>query len=362
MPDRDNPFAEADGGPSETFGGRQEALAAVESSWRRSTASGPVEAHFVFGTAGMGKSALLRELGRRAAEHQWSPALVAVEAGGPAGAGRRAVLEALDVAVDALYRRRPGAPGMVRMRDAVAAAQGPDAPPLDEVLVELGDAALDVGWGVVALVDDLHHADDLPVVAAASARVASRGLPAMVVGACAPPGWLDGHRPLPMRPLDTDEIADLLRAAARPHGRRFNADAVTAIEALSGGCPRLVRVYARHAWAQESGPEIGAVAVQSGQRDAEVALVEEFYGPRLSHLSGPERRFLQALSALGGADVAVETVSRKLGDLNRFDPEASPSMRVRDALITLGLVYTPDGRRLYAGLPELERFGPRTLE
>jgi hypothetical protein len=358
MSDLENPFGEADGGPSETFAGRQEALAAVESSWRRSTASGPVEAHFVFGTAGMGKSAFLRELGRRAAEHQWSPALVAVE---PGGSGSRAVRTALTTAVDALYRRRPGAPGMVRMRDAVVAAEGPDGPSLDEVLVEVGDAALDVGWGLVARVDDLHHADDLATVAAASARVASRGLPAMVVGACAPPGWLDGHRPLPMRPLDIAEITDLLRAVARPHGRRFNADAATAIEALSGGCPRLVRVYARHAWAQESGDEIGAVAVQSGQADAEAALVDEFYGPRLSGLSGPERRFLQALSALGGADVPVDAVSRKLGDVNRFQPEDSPSLRVRDALITLGLVYTPDGRRLYAGLPELERFGPRTL-
>jgi hypothetical protein len=358
MSDRENPFGEGDEGPSETFAGRHEALAAVEASWRRSVASGPVEAHFIFGTAGMGKSAVLRELGRRAAEHQWSPALVAVE---PRGSGRRAVLEAMAAAVDALYRRRPGAPGMIRMRDTVAGALESPAAPLDEVLVALGDSALDVGWGLVALVDDLHHAGDLAIVAAASARVASRGLPTMVVGACAPPGWLDGHRPLPMRPLDTDEITDLLRAAARPHGRRFNADAVTAIEALSGGCPRLVRVYARHAWAHDSDGEIGAVAVQSGQASAELALVEEFYGPRLSGLSGPERRFLQALSSLGGADVPVDAVSRKLGDLNRFNPEDSPSMRVRDALITLGLVYTPDGRRLYAGLPELDRFGPRTL-
>ncbi len=67
------------------------------------------------------------------------------------------------------------------------------------------------------------------------------------------------------------------------------------------------------------------------------------------------------MSALGGADVPVDAVSRKLGDVNRFQPEDSPSLRVRDALITLGLVYTHDGRRLYAGLPELERFGPRTL-
>jgi hypothetical protein len=358
MADLDNPFAEGEPGPSETFAGRHEALTAVESSWRRSTASGPVEAHFIFGTAGMGKSAVLRELGRRAAEHQWSPAYVALDHG---DSGRWAVLEAMEAAVDALYRRRPGAHGMIRMRDAVTAALADDGAPLDEVLVELGDAALDVGWGLVALLDDLHHADDLVTVATASARVAARGLPAMVVGACAPPGWVDGHRPLPMRPLDTGEITDLLRAAARPHGRRFNADAVTAIEALSGGCPRLVRVYARHAWAQESGDEIGAVAVQSGQVDAEAALVEEFYGPRLAGLSGPERRFLQALSALGGADVPVDAVSRKLGDVNRFQPEDSPSLRVRDALITLGLVYTPDGRRLYAGLPELERFGPRTL-
>jgi hypothetical protein len=307
----------------------------------------------------MGKTALLRELGRRAAEHQWSPAIVAVP---QAGSGRAAVLEALSTAVDALYRRRPGAPGMVRMRDTVADALATADRPLDEVLVTLGDAALDVGWGLVALVDDLHHAPDLATVAAASARVAARGLPAMVVATCAPPGWLDGHRPLPMRPLDHDEIADLLRAAARHTGRRFNADAVRAIEGLSGGCPLLVRAYARFAWAEGGGDEIGAVAVQSGQHKAEAALVDEFYGPRMSGLSGPERRFLQALSALGGADVPVESVSRKLGDLNRFDPEASPSMRVRDALITLGLVYTPDGRRLYAGLPELERFGPRTLE
>jgi hypothetical protein len=358
MADPANPFVEGDDDLPEAFAGRHEALGAVESAWRRSTASGPVEAHFVFGTAGMGKSAVLRELARRAAGQQWSPALGRVEQG---GSGRAAVLDAMAAAVDALYRRRPGAPGMVRMRDTVTGALGSPDAALDEVLVQLGDAALDVGWGIVALVDDLHRADDLPAVAAASARVAARGLPAMVVGTCAPPGWLDGHRPLPMRPLDTAEIGDMLRLASRPHGRHFNADAVTAIEALSGGCPRLVRVYARHAWTQESGPEIGAVAVQSGQGAAELDLVDEFYGPRLSGLSGPERRFLQALSALGGADVPVESVSRKLGDLNRFNPEDSPSMRVRDALITLGLVYTPDGRRLYAGLPELERFGPRTL-
>jgi len=358
MADRANPFGEGADDPPDAFAGRHEALAAVESAWRRSTASGPVDAVFVFGTAGMGKSALLRELARRAARHQWSPAYVQVPRG---GSGRQAVLEALAAAVDSLYRRRPGAPGMVRMRDTAAGALEDPAAKLDEVLVGLGDAALDVGWGLVALVDDLQRAPDVTLVAAASARVAGRGLPAMVVATCAPPGWLDGHRPLPMRPMDTDEIGDLLRLAARPHGRRFNADAVTAIEALSGGCPRLVRVYARHAWDREAGPEIGAVAVQSGQADAEIALVEEFYGPRLSGLSGPERRFLQALSALGGADVPVDAVARKLGDVNRFQPEDSPSARVRDALITLGLVYTPDGRRLYAGLPELERFGPRTL-
>jgi hypothetical protein len=348
-----NPFGADDAEPPLVFAGRQEALSAVESLWRRSTASGPVEPVFVFGTAGTGKSALLAELAARADDAQWSSGVASVE---PGASGPQRVLGGLAAAVRGLYRRRPGAPGMQRMRDRAEAAAVGDPSRLGDTMVELGDDALDVGRGLVVLADDLHHAHDVDAVAEASARVAARGLPVAVIAACAPPGWMDEHRVLPMRPLTTAEITDLLQGAAATRGGSFADAAVAAIEELSGGCPRLVRAYGRHAWDVTPGSVVDVAAVEAGRPAAEARLAATFYGPRLAGLSGPERRFLQALAAFGGTDVPLESVARKLGDVNRFQPEQSQTARVRDALIDAGLVYTPDGERLYSGLPELARF------
>jgi hypothetical protein len=245
---------------------------------------------------------------------------------------------------------------MQRMRDRAEAAAAGDPGRLGDTLLELGDAALDVGRGLVVLADDLHRAPDVDAVAEASARVAARGLPVAVVAACAPPGWMDEHRVLPMRPLTSAEIGELLQGTAGARGGSFADGAVAAIEELSGGNPRLVRAYGRHAWDGAPGSVVDAAAVEVARPVAEARLAATFYGPRLGALSGPERRFLQALAAFGGADVPLESVARKLGDVNRFQPEQSQTARVRDALIAAGLVYTPDGERLYSGLPELARF------
>ncbi len=233
---------------STPFVGRQLELARTGVALR-SAEQGQIGALVVRGSAGLGKSALCRQLTVTAAERGWSAVAVAAAYGGSPYAP-------LVDAVEQLAGRHPGVlDGLDEHARSTLAelTRPPGADPRKRgltrhlVLGAVRRLLTACGSGVLLVVDDAHLADEATVDACVQLARASAGPPCLVVLAyrreAAGPGLVrqvgvleraDRVVEVDLGPLGREDVVALACAAA---GARLDADVVAEIARLAHGNP-----------------------------------------------------------------------------------------------------------------------------
>jgi len=220
---------------------------------------------------------------------------------------------------------------------------------LSELLADLGEAAAELGAGVLLAIDELQALPKADVTAlAGAAHQADRlGLPTAVVGAGLPnlPRVLTEARSYAERLFAYRRIGALDEAAAsealsRPTeglGVVWRPGALGHAVSASAGYPFFLQAFGKHIWNRAPGPDaITLDDAAAGAGAAQLELDEGFYGSRWERATPAQRAYLEAMAEEDGDDpVATAGVAARLG---RSQSAVGPH---RHQLVEKGLIYSP---------------------
>lgn len=373
-----NPYAPGAGTPPPELAGREHELQQFDTVLARLAAARPAQGLALWGLRGVGKTVLLSAFRKRASSAGWGVGALELSR----RTALRAPLTTLVTAVASSLARHEGP--AERVKDALrviksfsvtamptgvtfkleadpALGRG-DTGQLDvdvlEVLRELGSVAQSRGVGVALFIDEMQfaEAEDLSGLLSALHQIGQEGLPVAVVCAGLPqlPATLTKASSYAERLFSYVEIGRLTSEAARDAlvlpAQREQADyedaAVGFLLECSGRYPFFIQTYGKYAWAVASESPITLTDAHNADALAREDLDQGFHRARFLRATPGERRYLEAMAALGDGPQATGEVARVL----RVDPSAlSP---VRAALLdTKGLIYSPEHGRVDFSAP-----------
>ena len=365
------------------FAGRREVIDRLREQLAELHEGRPSSCALVVGQIGTGRTTLVREFARSASDAGWSPAIVTLTGGDELGQqlARGLATAALHLRQ---HRSEPGSTNaLLRAAHSFGLAYGVDLPvgadevgpeigwsgrlhdDISVVLTEVGTLCRQLDSGLVLIFDDAPSAiaDELTVLVSAAANAAQAGLPVMVVvtGLTSLPRlltdrWLAeaGVETITLGRLSPDAIAEAVVEPARRTGRAFTLEGLESFVRRCRGLPMFAQLLAQHSWSASHGP-ITKHDVAAGAAVVERHLVTEVYQPIHRALSPAHKRFLQALSEEGGT-ATFTALRRRLGDTNRFDPNASGLVALRDDLIARDVLASPEGETLEFTLAGFDRY------
>ncbi len=288
--------------------------------------------------------------------------------GGRAGAGRSAALR---------DRWQPGidVPAVTGRADS-----GDIEIDLVELLTDVGGLAADVGKGVAVFIDEMQDLapEDVSALCAACHEISQNGLPVIVVGAGLPhlPAVLSASKSYSERlfrysridRLDLGSAEAALQVPARDEGAEFDAEALAAMYAATGGYPYFIQAYGKVAWDVAPHSPITADDVAVAAPEAEAELAVGFFGSRYERATPGEREYLRAMAdvAYGALDPGDGDGAEPVGEvpesvltadvakyLDRKPQSLSPA---RDALLKKGLIYSAERGRIAFTVPHFGRY------
>lgn len=227
------------------------------------------------------------------------------------------------------------------------AESGDLADDLRDLLVAVGQAAIDAGVGFALILDEIQNLtrDDYEALIMALHRAKQKGLPIAFVGAGLPliPRLTSDAKSYAERmfvfptigALNDEAASEALTEPAAGQGVDWQADAVSEVVDVTEGYPYFLQEYGRHAWARNSGPVITTGDVSQAQILVTEHLDTNFFEPRIGKLNDSERSYVSAMAELGDGPQRSAEVAARLG---RGQQSVSP---VRDALIESAIIYAP---------------------
>lgn len=398
-----NPYAPGAGQRPPELAGRDGELAAFDVVLERVARGRPERSLVLTGLRGVGKTVLLNALRSAAVRRSWGTGKLEAR---PDQSLRRPLSSALHQAVRELghtrsegveqvlgvlkaFAQRDAGPG-ARLRDRwhpgidVPAAQGrADSGDIEidlvELLFDVGGLAADRGTGIGVFVDEMQDLgpDDVSALCAACHEISQSGLPVIVVGAGLPhlPAVLSASKSYSERLFRYQRIDRLSREAAdralvAPAGEEeasYDADALVAMYAATGGYPYFVQAYGKAVWDVAPRSPITAADVAVAAPEAECELAVGFFGSRFERATPGEREYLRAMATTAaalveeGADVdggwdpaggSVPTAAVAAA-LGKRPQSLSPA---RDALLKKGLIYSGERGRIAFTVPHFGRY------
>jgi len=391
-----NPYAPGAGQRPPELAGRDEQLGAFDIVLERIAKGRPERSLVLTGLRGVGKTVLLNALRSAAVRRGWGTGKLEAR---PDQSLRRPLSSALHQAVRELghpqpdqvdgvlavikaFAQRDAAPG-TKLRDVwnpgidVAAAKGrADSGDIEIDLVELftdvGGLAADVGKGVAVFIDEMQDlgADDVSALCAACHEISQSGLPIIVVGAGLPhlPAVLSASKSYSERlfryqridRLGRDAAERALAAPAAEEDAAFEAGALEALYAATGGYPYFIQAYGKAVWDVAPTSPVTAADVAVAAPEAESELAVGFFGSRYERATPGEREYLRAM-----ADAAVElheTDVDEVGSVPTADVAAMLGKKpqslspARDALLKKGLIYSGERGRIAFTVPHFGKY------
>ncbi len=362
-----NPYTPGAGQQPAVLIGRDREVQDFETRLQRLEAGRAAQCTLIVGLRGVGKTVLLNRFASRALQRDWvvveheltsradllaTVARLARDALlelAPPSAWQRAaqrvvtVLRGFEItySLGGLTVALPGA-------DPAARGTGDPARDVTDLLVALGQAAVEHGRGVVVLLDELQFAqvEPLGALVAAMHKVAQRELPLTLVAAGLPQtrGVLAEAASYSERMFETQTVeplspADAERALAEParaEGVVVDRDAVDEAVRFTEGYPFFLQVYGFHLWRLAEGPHMTLVDAQRVGPLVREELDRGFFTFRTDRLSAAQRRYLRAMAELGPGEQSSGSVAALLGLRS-----SAPVGTVRDSLIRRGLIYSP---------------------
>ena len=164
------------------------------------------------------------------------------------------------------------------------------------------------------------------------------------------------------------EAADrALAAPAADEDAAYDADALDAMYAATGGYPYFIQAYGKAVWDRAPRTPITAADVSVAAPEAESELAVGFFGSRFERATPGEREYLRAM-----ADAAVRLRQRlaEAGEEELDEIESVPTADVaavlgkkpqslspaRDALLKKGLIYASERGRIAFTVPHFGRY------
>jgi AAA ATPase domain len=365
------------------FAGRSAELTALTALVRLLDEGAPARSALVVGQIGNGRTTLVRELARVAAEAKWSPAVVTLSptddvgqqfARGLATAALHLRQHRQDTAATRSLLKCVQSFGLAHgvkvpiehdLSPSRAGFTGELAVDLPAVFTQVGALCRQIGTGLVLIFDDAPNAllAELSVVVGVATAANAQAVPILVVltGLASLGRSLASHglaaeavEVVVAGPLSPDDVAAAVAEPARRTGRPFTIDGLESFVRRCRGLPTFAQSLARQSWLASEGP-ITDRDVAVGAAIVERQLVTAVYEPMHRALSPAHRRFLHALMEEGGT-ASFDAVRRRLGDTNRFDPNASGLVALRDDLFNREVLASLDGETLEFALAGYDRY------
>ncbi|MDQ2754294.1 MAG: ATP-binding protein, partial [Actinomycetota bacterium] len=245
------------------------------------------------------------------------------------------------------------------------ADSGRFADDLAALLEVLGEAARDLGIGVLLLVDELQEAprDELAALNTAVHHIGQSAIPLPVtfVGAGLPslPAQLAeatsyaerlyDYRPIGL--LTAQASQDALIVPAQNLGVDWTPDGLDAAVATARGYPYFLQSIGKHVWDNARRSPITIEDVEVGLTDARQEVDDGLYRSRWERATPAQREVLRVLARLGGdgaaatADIA-KAMGRRLSDISA----------ARNEVIKKGLAYAPERGLLAFTVPGMHDF------
>lgn len=234
---------------------------------------------------------------------------------------------------------------------------------LVDVFVELGEAAAESKTGVAVLLDELQLAGvgDLEALVAAAHRTNQKALPIATVAAGLPtlPGALAEAKTYAERlfvfprlgALAHGDARDALVLPARARGVEYRDDALATMLEHAHGYPYFLQEWGRGVWDTAVSNPIGIEDVEAAIPEVERKLAQDFFSVRLERTTAAERRYCEAMAALGDGAQESAAIAAALGYSSVR--AASP---LRASLIEKGVVYSVERGRLDFTVPRFAAF------
>jgi hypothetical protein len=335
------------------------------------------------GLRGVGKTVLLLEFEKIAAEQEWDCTGV-VEIGTTTdfrasisrmthkllrGLSRReAVLGRMTQALGVLKAFNVTAPGGFKLNIDVSAIAGTAdsgdiEDDLSELLVEVGRAAQAGGKGVVYLIDEMQNLTPVAMSAICMAfhKIAQQKLPVALVAAGLPPlpTQLRSAKPyaerlfeyFPLGRLSAGAAQSALVTPATRQGAAYEAGAAELILEKADGYAYFLQECGRVVWEEAGFSPITQEAVSAALPAAQDILDEEFFDNRVEGATNEERRYMAAMADLGDGPQSTATVTERAGYRKR-----TSSGKARQELIKHGLIFSPEYGKVDFTVPHFGDF------
>jgi len=382
-----NPYRPGAGRRPPLLAGRDALLESFDVVRRRAEETGEGERGWILnGLRGVGKTVLLNELARQVSSRGWIVAKL------EAGAGESLPL-ALNQSLVRALRTATGRHPERRLRRLMSvfkafsvrldpsgsvslgvevdpatgvADSGRFADDLTALFEVLGQAARDLGTGVLILIDELQEATAEELIALNTA-VHSTGqddpsLPIIVVGAGLPslPAQLAeatsyaerlyDYRPIGL--LGTEAARQALIVPAMELGVDWDQVGLDSAIDAAGGYPYFIQAIGKHVWDHARVTPVSLEDVQVGLTEARREVDDGLYRSRWERATPAQRDLLRALAELGGEGPAtVADIAKAMGKARGSDISVA-----RTELIRKGLTYPPERGLLAFTVPGMHEF------
>ena len=390
MDPRQNPYTPNAGAMPPVLVGRQGEMEAFEVLLDRLRAGRTEQSMIITGLRGVGKTVLLTEFGRIAADRDWvaiemeiakhdddqfrlelarecRKALLSIAPRQRWGErARRAarILRSFSMSID------PG--GRLTVGFGVDALEGyGDSGFLDsdvqDLMVSLGEAASEHRTGVILLFDEIQllAASQFEALIVAIHKTVQRSLPFVLVAAGLPqlPALAGEARSYSERlfrfpgigSLNDDEARLALSQPAAELKLEFLDEAIEVGLDFTEGFPYFIQEFGQAAWNLADDPQVTASDAEQARLVVEEKLDDNFFRVRLDRTTELQQAYLRAMAELGPEPQRAAAVARVL---NRTTQQCGP---IRSQLIEKGLLYTPQHGYAAFTVPHFDRHLKRTI-
>jgi hypothetical protein len=384
-----NPFSPGAGSPPPELAGREGVLQQARVLCGRIRAKRPERSLLLTGLRGVGKTVLLNEIERIAADEGFRTILVEAHEGKPLAVLLAPHLRRLLFDLDRLKGAGDKARrGLGVLRSFIGAIKlkvgdldiGLDIEPergsadsgdlevdLPNLFIAVAEAAQERGVAVALLIDEIQYfsADELSALIMAMHKMQQRQLPLILVGAGLPilPGLAGESKSYAERlfsfpqvgPLPEADAARALQDPVRSQGVAFDPEALREIFRFTQGYPYFLQEWGYQAWNQAEASPIGVSVILDTSDIVSRRLDENFFRVRFDRLTPREKTYLRAMAELGAGPHRTADIADRLGvKLSTLGP-------LRASLIRKGMVYSPSHGEMAFTVPLFDGFMRRAM-
>lgn len=384
-----NPYSPGAGAPPPELVGRDAILKQAEILLGRIKNNKPEKSLLMTGLRGVGKTVLLVEIQKKAEKLGYRTIFIEAHEDKSLGALLAPYLRTLLYSLD----RRAGIGDKARralsvLRGFIGSLKiaygdisiGLDIEPelgfadsgdieidLPQLLVAVGDAALDGNAPVAILIDEIQYLSkkELGALIMAMHKLQQRQLPVLLIGAGLPvlPGLAGESKSYSERLFNFPNIGELskvdaykaLRDPALTAGVDFEEKALEKIYEMTHGYPYFLQEWGYMTWNKAHSNPITYSIVNLATQEVIEQLDNNFFRVRFDRLTPGERNFLRTMAELGEGPY-------KAGDIaDKCHVRVSALSSTRANLMKKGMIYSPSYGYIAFTVPFFDQFMRRAM-